>query len=326
MLSYRQKITELFLQIEGEVGATGLNGMVLLALEKAVHNFHEKGDEDFFAQFYELLDLVKNTEPRIALVIDNLYEVWKALLVAKEKNHPEGHLYWEKQVLSAIKCSHKIAKEEGKKITKYGVSEIRNNDVILIHSVSRTVLDVLFAAKKIGKDFRVIIAEQESEKTHYLIEVLSRHDIRFQVVPEYMLSHIESEITKIFLGGITINNQMNVVGDAGSNAIVSEFHLRNSPIYLFISTRKFSLWKSRASHHAYKVKSMRSFANAVPITFERIKFSHDRIHLKFYDWIISEKGKMDAKATQQLYQQKFDERAEWRKEFFRDEDKADPMD
>lgn len=315
-MNYAERISELFLEIESTVGTSLLNDMVLTALRRAIHDFHEKGEDDFFHQFSEVLETVKNTQPRIALVIDNLYEVWNVLLEAQKKKHPEGHLYWERQVLNAIREYRHASREEHKKMTTFGVREIHKGDVILIHSVSRSVLDTLFEAKREGKEFRVIVAEQEIEKTQQLIELLSRHQIHFQVVPEYMLSHIE--VDKVFLGGVTINNQMNVVGDAGSDAVVSEFHLRKSPIYLFISTRKLSLWKSREAHHAYKVKSIRTYYGFKPITFERIKFSHDRVPLHYYDYIITELGKMTPKQIEKLYYKKYQEREGWRKKFLKE--------
>jgi|CXWL01.1.fsa_nt_gi translation initiation factor 2B subunit (eIF-2B alpha/beta/delta family) len=317
-MDYRSKFSELFLKIESDVGTTQLNYFVLTALKNAIHHFKEKDEQDFFEQFNLLLENVKNTEPRIALIIDSFYDVWKVLDEAKKVEHPAGHYYWEKKVIDLIKKNRKITKEESHTMTKFGVKTIKKGDVILIHSISHTVLDVIIQAKKSGRDFKIIVAEQEVEKTQQLIEILSKNTIHFQVVPEYMLSHIESDITKVFLGGVTINEQMNVVADAGSNAIVSEFHLHKTPIYLFISTRKFSLWKSRESHHTYKVKNIRTVANCKPITFERIKFSHDRVPLDFYDFIVTELGVMTPSETFKMYQEKFSERASWRKQFFQD--------
>lgn len=318
---YREKISDLFRSIENMVGTTDLNKMVMKALCRSIHDFREKDEEDFLAQFYELFEMVKNTQPRIALVIDDFYQIWGALQKAKEEKHPEGHLYWEKKILSTIASFQKTANDSRKKIIQTGAQQVKNDDVILIHGISRTVLDVLIRARKKGRKFRVIVAEQETEKTQQLIEMLTVSKIRFQVVPEYMLSHIESEVTKVFLGAVTVNSQLNVVADAGTTAIVSEFHVQKTPIYVFFSTRKFSLWASRSSHHTYKVKHIRTHTGkAQPITFERIKFSHDRIPIALYDVFITEKGKMNAEKIETLYKKKFEERSEWRDEFFEEEE------
>jgi translation initiation factor 2B subunit (eIF-2B alpha/beta/delta family) len=320
-MNYREKVSDLFRSIENMVGTTDLNKMVMKALRRSIHDFREKDEEDFLKQFYELFETVKNTQPRIALVIDDFYQIWGALQKAKEEKHPEGHLYWERKILSTIKCFQKSARDSRKKIIKKGSEQVKKNDVILIHGISRTVLDILVMARRSGKKFRVIVAEQETEKTQQLIEILTSSQIRFQVVPEYMLSHIEAEVTKVFLGAVTVNSQLNVVADAGTNAIVSEFHLRHTPVYLFFSIRKFSLWASRSSHHTYKVKHIRTHTGkAKPITFERIKFSHDRIPLRLYDVFVTESGKMNADKIEALYKKKFAERESWRVEFFDEEE------
>jgi len=317
MIHYQDKISKLFLSIESEVGTTRLNDMVLKALKMAIHDFREKGEEDFLRQFYELLELVKNTSPRIALIIDHFFHIWNVLQEAKREDHPASHLYWEQKIVHALKAFRKESHLERKKMIKAGVSIMGKNDVILIHSISGSVLDALFEAKRKGKVFEVIVAEQELEKTQQIVEVLAKHKISFKVVPEYMLSHVEHEITKVFLGAVTINSEMSVVCDAGSNAIVSEFHLSKKPIYLFISTRKFSLWKSRSEHHHYKVKTTKTLSCA-PVEFHRLKFSHDRVPLDYYHVIITEIGRMKPDEIKELYQKKYKDRESWRKEFFRD--------
>lgn len=303
--------------IESEVGTTRLNDMVLMGLKKAIHDFREKGEEDFLQQFYELLEAVKNTSPRIALIIDHFFHIWNVLNEAKQQEHSSSHLYWEKKIVEALKAFAEEAKHERKRMIKAGVSAMSKHDVILIHSISGSVLDTLVEAKRKGKDFEVIVAEQESEKTQQIVELLAKKKISFKVVPEYMLSHVEAEITKVFLGAVTINSEMNVVCDAGSNAIVSEFHLSHKPIFLFISTRKFSLWKARSEHHHYKVKSTKTLSCA-PVEFQRLKFSHDRVPLSYYDVIVTEMGRMNAGEIEKIYQKKYKEREAWRKEFFRD--------
>ncbi len=316
-MAYKEKVSDLFLKIEKMVGTSGLSDISMSALSEAIHDFKEKGEDDFFEQFYELFEIVKNTQPRIALVIDAFYEIWEELLKAKKKKHPEGHLYWERKILKSIRQFRSEIRLQKQQMTATGAKQIRKGDVILIHGISGSVISALSMAKKKKKKFRVIIAEQEAEKTQQMIELMNKSRIPFQVIPEYMLSHIEKEITKVFLGAVTINSKLNVVADAGTNAIVSEFHLRKTPIYLFFTTRKFSLWESSDAHHTYKVKSTRTHSKcAKPISFERIKFSHDRIPLHLYDVFVTENGKMNAREIEKLFKKKFKERDWWRDEFF----------
>lgn len=316
-MPYTEKISQLFLGLEAEMGITGMDDVVLSALLRAIHDFKEKGEEDFLTQFYELFENVKNTQPRIAIVIDHFFHLWNTLSEAKETKHPEGHLFWERKIIGKIKEFRVSIKEEKCKLFKTGAAQIRSGDVILIHGLSSSVFESLFRAKRNGKKFKIIVAEQELEKTQKIIELLSKHRISFQVIPEYMLSHIESEVTKVFFGAVTINSNLHVVCDAGVNAIVSEFHLRKTPIYLFLLIRKFSLWKSSAEHHRYKATSTRTHGYK-PISFERIKFSHDRVPLDHFKYVVTEKGKLKPAEIKEIYDEKFAERAAWRAEFFRE--------
>lgn len=316
--SLKDKVSKLFLDIERQGGTTHLNEAVLDSLSNAIHDFKERDEEDFLTQFRALLEQVKNTEPRIALVIDHLYHILETLQECRKIAHPHGHIYWEKQILKTIAESRKHNTEEHDKICDYGVKQIMKGDVILIHSRSGTVLDVLRAAKNAGKDFSVVIAEQESDKTCTLIEDLHRARIPFRVVPEYMLSHVEQEITKVFIGAITLNNAFHLVADAGTAAVVSEFNLKKKPVFAFLSTRKFSLWKSRVSHHTYKA-STRKTHDYRPIEYERLKFSHDRVDLDLCTYLVTEQGLLENAETKKLYHKRYGERANWRKEFMTEE-------
>jgi translation initiation factor eIF-2B subunit alpha len=310
----KDKLSILFLDIEKEAGTSQLNYHVMKALEKAIHDFIEIDEEDFFTQFQELIESVKDTKPKIALIIDHFFHIWKHLCEAQKQPHPEGHLYWERKIIDQIKCFRTQTKKYNQTIRDFGVREIINGDVILVHSNSRTVLNVLKKAVRVKKKFHVILAEQELEKTQVLIEQLSKAGVEFQVVPEYMLSHVMNVVTKVFLGGVTLNSRGFVVADAGTSPIVSDFHLHKTPLYLFISTKKFSLWKTAETDHASKIKTkkLHGYRN---IYFERVKFSHDRIELDLFNYIVTEKGILTPDETRELYKKRYDERENWRKEF-----------
>jgi translation initiation factor 2B subunit (eIF-2B alpha/beta/delta family) len=317
MYNYREKLSRLFLDIERQGGTTHLNASVLTSLSRAMHDFQEKDEEDFLDQFRTLLEEVKNTEPRIALIIDHLYHIWECLVEVKEVNHPHGHRFWEKKIIETIRKNKRKNSEEHQKMIRNGAALIEHGDTLLIHSRSRTVLDVLKVAKQKGKEFEVVIAEQEADKTCNLIEDLHKAKIPFRVVPEYMLSHVEKDIDKVLLGALTINSDLNFVADAGTAAVVSEFHLTNTPIYLIISTRKLSLWKARQAHHTFKATTRRTH-DYRPIEFERLKFSHDRVDVHLLTSVVSEQGVLTPDDILQLYEKKYEERKEWRGAFMGD--------
>ena len=170
--------------------------------------------------------------------------------------------------------------------------------------------------------FRVILGEQDIEKTETIIEALDKAGIPFQVVPSYMLSHVDEEIDVLFFGCVTLKSTYQFVMDPGSAAIVSEFHIEKKPIYLFSTTSKFALWKAEPRHAVYAHKHMRKHTTR-PIRFERLKFSHDRVPLDLFTSVITEIGIFTPDELKEVYNKKFDERKKWRKQLMGSEEEED---
>ncbi len=219
----------------------------------------------------------------------------------------------KKAIIRKVKELQKKTREEKKKIAKNAIKEIKKGDTILIHTNSHTVMDALKTAIR-KKRFSCIVAEQEHDKTMAIIRELQKAQIPFKVVPEYMLSHIENEVSKIFIGAVTLNSFHHIVSNAGTNAIVSEF-LGVVPIYTLMGTRKCSFWDAKTMHHSYKEKQIKSHTHS-ELNYNRIKFSHDRVPLKMFNYIITEKGTMTSKEMLEHYEKEFKKREKWRKTFF----------
>ncbi len=308
--SITDQLSNIIRCVESDLGTTSLSTMSFKVLIAAVEEFKIKDVDDFFDQFKQLLIHIKSTKPRIGIIIYYFCLIWDELqkerdvlktkedLIRSLKNITE-HLTLEIEIDSA-------------KIIQHGISCIEENDSILIHSHSQIVLKTLKKAVEEKKNFRVILAEQEEEKTHDMIIFLDTNNIPFSVVPEFMLSHIENEVTKVFLGGITFNKEHNFVSDAGTNSVISEFHHANIPIYMFMTTKKFSLWDSINKHHTYKISQKKIEKRPKKfLTYNRIKFTHDRIPIDLIDTIITEEGIFNPEQLKKAYDKSYSERQEW---------------
>lgn len=310
-----QQLGDIFRTIEADLGTTGLLNLVLEVIVKAAKDFRGKQVDGFLKQLRELFILIKNTRPRIGIVIYYLFEIWDEI-----DKRRKSITNMEELVVMLEDISNLLLKESESDICSLienGVKCIKDNDSILIHSHSKTVLRIIEKAFKQKKKFRIILAEQEEEKTHDIINFLHMHGISFQVVPEFMLSHIENEVTKVFLGAITLNKNYNFVADSGTRAVVSEFHHEHIPLYNFLVTKKFSLWEDPVKHHTYKVvqKKIEKHSKNI-LEYEKIKFSHDRVPLDSFDYVVTEKGVFSPKEIEGLYEKMFKERTQWRKRHF----------
>lgn len=310
----KEQLSDVFRHIESDLGTTGLSLLVLESVTEAAEGF--KGNVDhFFHQLKELLLIVKNTKPRIAIVISYFCEIWDELMSRKEVINNMDDLKRTLRDISELML--KENESDALKIIHNATAHINDGDSILIHSHSRMVLRTIEAAHRAKKKFRVILAEQEEEKTLDMIHFLQDNKIHFFSIPEFMLSHVENEVTKVFLGSLTLNSEHNFVTDAGTNSVVSEFHHAKIPIYMLISTRKFALWESDTKQHTYKVTQKKKEKHpGKELTYNRIKFSHDRIPVDLLDYVITEDGTYSPKQIEKLFDERFQTREDLRKRHF----------
>lgn len=309
-------ISQLFLEIEGDLGTRDLNLNVLNSLESSVKQLQAKDEKDFLRQFYRLSKHIKNARPRIGIIIENMYEIWKTL----EKINFPSNIDTDSKIETLKQTVYKIIKklkdkegENKQKIIEYSKDLIQDGDVILLHSHSSTVLDTIKALNT-EKKFSCIVAEQEHEKTQNVIYKLHQAQIPFKVVPEYILSNVEDIIDKIFLGAVTLNSFNHIVGDSGTASLVSQFNGK-IPIYMFMTSKKCSFWKAEAIHHTCKLKHTRSH-HYQPFKYSRIKFSHDRVPADKFDYFVTENGILTSKEMTAWYKKVYKNRRKWREEFF----------
>lgn len=311
-----QQLSDIFRTIEADRGTTALSDLAMDSLRDIFKAFKPRSIEDFYTQFKELMTLVKTTKPRVGLLIFHFCEIWELLQEKKSSLRTLDDLQnlLEKSVAKIIDDN----KQDVRRLILNGVDYVQEDDQILIHSHSRTVLHILAQAHANHKKFRVILAEQEEEKTQDMIHFLQEKRIPFVVVPEYMLSHIEQEVTKVFLGGVTFTNEYNFVTDAGTNSVISEFHHVQVPVYMFMTTKKFSLWEIEKKHQMYKVtqKKFEKHPRKI-ITYERIKFSHDRIPVNLVDYVVTEEGVYTPEEIKKVFQKRFQAYKNWRDRYFR---------
>jgi len=302
-------------EIERDLGTKDLNILVLKGLRDAFNGYKGETVESLVSQLEEIIHIFNSTEPKYAIVIYNVHRAYKVIKKIVQGEEKKKHPYknYKKEIVIAI---NKLIREAKKlrNLILDNASELNvEGKTILIHDHSQTVQDVLGKLKKTKQKFRVIVAEQDMDKTLKNIETLTQRKIPFQVVPAHMLSNVEDEIDMCFFGALTLKSTYDFVVDTGTNAIISEFHLQKKPIYFFLSTNKFSLWKARKKETVMKKIHSRKHPSK-KIHFERFKFSHDRVPLSSVDVIVTEEGIFDQHGIKKLYQEKFKAHAELTKE------------
>lgn len=298
--------TELFSnlmrELEVDVGTRDLTELILRSLIDAIRGFKGSKFNNFCKQYHEFAEMVTNTEPK--------FGIFRYYFGYLEKEISGGicsitdDKKWKKHAIRKIEEVLKTGRKLKRNLIKYSDELKIDGKTILIHDHSHTVQDVLVHYKSRNKKFKVIIAEQDYEKTHDNIERLHKAGINFTVVPAYMLSHVHDQIDMVFFGALTLKDTMDFVLNPGALSLITEFHSEKIPVYMFLGIDKFSLWKSKRRSEIFIHKHKRQHAHK-PIEYDRIKYSHDRVPSKFFKKIVTNEGVLTPAKLKKVYKEKF---------------------
>lgn len=302
-------ISDLFRDTENELGTHQFCILVLESLKNALLQYHIKSGDKFVDQFIKIFDLIKNTNPKYAILIDSFYKFLE-YYEEKGKNKSVDDLIKE---IERIKVSYKLESKLLVDVAKDIDIEGKN---ILVYDYSNSVHRVLKSFVKNNKKFQIIIAEQGLEKTEDNIVFFHKLGLPYKVVPFYMLPHIGNTIDMVFTGAVTFQSDYQFVMDPGSKAIISHFYLEKKPVYVFLTTSNFSLWPiNKKEYNFYSNKHKRKRYGLDEIEFERVKFSHDRIPIDLISYVVTDKCIYTPKHLRKFFKQIFKKRLESDKKY-----------
>ena len=273
---------------EDTVGSSRVTMMAIKAFIESIKQV--RCDVDAVRELYsELSDAIKNTEPKVIPLIHLIEEFEKELDTSADETIDEI----KNKAIRILEQKHDKIKARIGKVIEHGLTCIEAGDVIIVHTISYDVTNMLKLAREVlHKAFKVIVLKQDLAKTRRLIKSLSAADIDMEIIPEYSLSHYIEQGNKVFMGALSITEDMKVVSAVGSANIVSLCHLNNLPIYLFANSLKFSHMPSSQQRIHRKVESK----THGDVSFQLVTHSHDTVDLKHVDFLITEDGIKDKAA------------------------------
>ena len=279
---------------EDTIGSSRVTMMAIQAFIASIKQVRCSAEEvrDLYS---ELLEAIKNTEPKVIPLI-HLIEEFETEMDASSGETIEA--IKDKAIRILEEKHHKIKTKTGK-VIEYGLACISDGDVIIVHTISYDVTNMLKMAKEVlQKSFKVIVLKQDLAKTRRLVKSLAAAGIDMEIIPEYSLSHYIGQGNKVFMGALSITEDMKVVSAIGSANIVSLCHLNNLPVYLFANTLKFSHRPSSQQRIHRKVESK----THGDLSFQLITHSHDTVDLKHVDFLVTEDGIKDKAAISEYIQ------------------------
>ena len=279
---------------EDTIGSSRVTMMAIQAFITSIKQVRCSAEEA--RELYsELSDAIKNTEPKVIPLI-HLIEEFETEMDASPGETIEE--IKEKAIRILEEKHHKIKTKTGK-VIEYGLACISDGDVIIVHTISYDVTNMLKLAKEVlQKSFKVIVLKQDLAKTRRLVKSLAAAGIDMEIIPEYSLNHYIGQGNKVFMGALSITEDMKVVSAIGSANIVSLCHLNHLPVYLFANTLKFSHRPSSQQRIHRKVESK----THGDVSFQLITHSHDTVDLKHVDFLVTEDGIKDKAAISEYIQ------------------------
>jgi len=294
----QNRLAASLMELEVDYGATEMTALFFTTLKKSIEGLEYDHLDHFCEEWDFFLTFATTTKPRFGAINTYLQSL---------KKRCEGSYISQENKIREILLGIEEILESVKGDQNDLLNSIANIDVrgktILIYDHSHTVHRALeLLQKKYHGNFKVVVAEQEYQKTHENIEVLHRLGISFQVVPDYMISHIQDSIDMIFLGAVTLKDTMHFVTDPGVYSLLSQF--KNYPDvknFIFCTTQKFSLWKSEPKDEISFKQSTKKHPKNSEIEYERLKYSHDRIPVSYFYQIVTEKGIFSAEECEKEF-------------------------
>jgi len=303
----QQVLSKLFANIEKDLGAHRFCMLALEALQEALLQYKDTNRKQLKKNLLDIFKLLQGTKPKYAILLDAFYKILDAEAQASNKT-------FIKDVVKQIDLIHASYQLEKLEMVKTAQSMDVEGKNILIYDHSHSVQDVLNAFHQDGKKFTVVLAEQDIEKTGDNIEFFHNLAIDYKVVPSYMLSHVDKAIDMVFFGALTMQQHYHFVMDPGTKSLISHFYLEKKPIYVFLTTSKFSLWPlEKGVPHVYSKPQKRKHHTMSHIQFERLKFSHDRLSIDLVTKIITEKGIFNPEELKDVFDDLFKKRQKLRK-------------
>jgi len=260
--------------------------ITLRAIIEAINDLDCAADI-FTHQLKDVCSIITNSQPRM-FPIDNLIILFEQELEKQEYFKDKNIDTMKSASIEIIENLIKRLEYDMSELARQGLDHIEDGDFIVLHAVEEPVELLMPEAKKMGKEFEVLILKQDATKTKQVINIMKQNSIKHTVIPEWDLIHFFDKVNKLFIGAYAITSDGKFVSDSGTSNIVSECHIHQLPIYLFAPVLEITPTFSRHQNIYLKEES----ENVGGLDYTLISHSSDIVSLDLVDHIITDKGEI----------------------------------
>jgi translation initiation factor 2B subunit (eIF-2B alpha/beta/delta family) len=221
--------------------------------------------------------------------IDNLIILFEKEMESKDYFRDKDFAIMKTATIEIIEDLIKRLEYDMSILANEGLEHIEDGDFIILHAVEEPVELLLPEAKRMGKEFKVLILRQDEVKTQQVIQIMEKNGIEYTVIPEWDLIHFFDRVNKLFIGAYAVTTDGKFVSDSGTSNIVSECHIHNLPVYLFSPVLEITPTISENQNIYLKEESQ----NIGQLDYTLISHSSDIVSLDLVDHLITDKGEID---------------------------------
>ena len=261
--------------------------VTLQAIIEAVRDL-ECDESTYGVQIKEVCSIIANSQPRM-FPIDNLIILFEKEMESKDYFRGKDFATMKTATIEILEDLIKRLEYDMSILANEGLEHIEDGDFIILHAVEEPVELLLPEAKRMGKEFKVLILRQDEVKTQQVIQIMEQNGIEYTVIPEWDLIHFFDRVNKLFIGAYAVMTDGKFVSDSGTSNIVSECHIHNLPVYLFSPVLEITPTISENQNIYLKEESQ----NIGQLDYTLISHSSDVVSLDLVDHIITDKGEID---------------------------------
>ncbi|MBP1913043.1 translation initiation factor eIF-2B subunit delta [Thermococcus stetteri] len=127
----------------------------------------------------------------------------------------------------------RLIAESKREIGNIGSELIDNGDVVITHSYSSAVLEVLAAAKRKGRSFRVVLTESAPDfEGLSLANELSALGVPYEVITDAQIGLFSEDATLALVGADNVTRDGAVINKAGTYPLALACYDNNVPFYV----------------------------------------------------------------------------------------------
>jgi ribose 1,5-bisphosphate isomerase len=264
-----------------------------------------KNKEDFYNFTKEAAKKIKNARPTEPMLFNGLRYCLYVLETNKNKNLRD----FKKAVVNSLAYYLDLMHEASVKVIKNGVKVIKNNEDVLIHCHSSSVVKTLILAKKMGKKFTVVNTETRPLFQGRLTAMeLHKNNIDFTMIVDseapYFISPASGdqyEVERILIGCDAIGMSGSIINKVGSYSIALAGKTFKKPLYVSGSLLKCDV----NDNIPVESRDFKEIWEKAPKGIKLLNFAFDLVPTNYITGIITEFGVIKPKDVKKIVKEKY---------------------